>query len=403
MKKKKIIVIVSIALVSLLGGTTYQYTSYGQYKNKVNNAIDHNEYDYLKTLVNDNLKLNVFKKIYFNNELTNKLNNKLDSILQEAKEEDGDLDNYLESVESIKEYDVVQDKAESISDNIEFLIKYNEAVNLFKSEKYIEAYKAFTLLADIPSECSEYKDKINKYKSDSKESIKGSIFIKVDFLLEKNQYTEAKELLNGVSDILGDNDEFVKKLTEVYKLEEKYNSDEKKKEELKKAEEEEKKKEEEALENKINEAESDKNALTSLNTNNINSLNIVSDTNNIVYVDLSTQTMNIYNGEVNKWNLVSSFSISSGVNGSETPKGVTKVSNSKGPWYFDEDYNEGAKYWVRMANGVLFESILFAEDKSTVVNGTLGTPASDGTVRLSEENAKWFYSNIKSGTKVIIK
>ena len=93
---------------------------------------------------------------------------------------------------------------------------------------------------------------------------------------------------------------------------------------------------------------------------------------------------------------------STGIENKETPSGVYTVQN-RDEWFFSEKYNQGGKYWVQFDGDYLFHSLPYARDQQTVLDETLGTPASHGCVRLSLEDSKWLYDNITKGTKVIIK
>ena len=75
----------------------------------------------------------------------------------------------------------------------------------------------------------------------------------------------------------------------------------------------------------------------------------------------------------------------------------------KGEWFFSKKYNQGGKYWVQFLGNYLFHSTPFDKDKKTIVDYTLGTPASHGCIRLSVDDSKWLYDNIPKNTKVIIK
>ena len=54
-------------------------------------------------------------------------------------------------------------------------------------------------------------------------------------------------------------------------------------------------------------------------------------------------------------------------------------------------------------NDYLFHSTPYNKEQTQIVDSTLGTPSSHGCIRLSEEDSKWIYDNIPSGSKVIIK
>ena len=112
----------------------------------------------------------------------------------------------------------------------------------------------------------------------------------------------------------------------------------------------------------------------------INSLSIESLTPYLIHVDIATQKTYIYEGSKNKYTI-----------------------KERGNWFFSEKYNQGGRYWVQFFNDYLFHSTPYNKEQTQIVDNTLGTPSSHGCIRLSEEDSKWIYDNIPSGSKVIIK
>ncbi|NLL70946.1 MAG: L,D-transpeptidase family protein [Epulopiscium sp.] len=76
----------------------------------------------------------------------------------------------------------------------------------------------------------------------------------------------------------------------------------------------------------------------------------------------------------------------------------------RGPYFFSERFGEGATFWVRIVDQYLFHGIPRNQDWNIIERERkkLGGPASHGCIRLSEEDALWFYENIPQGTMVII-
>lgn len=90
---------------------------------------------------------------------------------------------------------------------------------------------------------------------------------------------------------------------------------------------------------------------------------------------------------------------------SETPTPLGDFyTQDRGQSFWSPRFGEGATYWVRLVGQVLVHSVprdsqwRIKEDE----HAKLGLPASHGCIRLSEEDAKWFYENIPTGTLVII-
>lgn len=129
---------------------------------------------------------------------------------------------------------------------------------------------------------------------------------------------------------------------------------------------------------------------------------ITVDMGNRLWVEVNLgekHTMTIYRG--NK--AIRTMLASGGKSSTPTPLGTFNTQD-RGHSFWSPRFGEGATYWVRLVDQVLIHSIPrdhrwhVKEDE----HEKLGLPASHGCVRLSEENAKWFFENIPGGTPVII-
>ncbi|HCW51160.1 MAG TPA: L,D-transpeptidase, partial [Clostridiales bacterium] len=74
--------------------------------------------------------------------------------------------------------------------------------------------------------------------------------------------------------------------------------------------------------------------------------------------------------------------------------------------FFSERYEQGARWWVSFRDwGIyLFHSVPVDRTGEVIPEEAdkLGQPASHGCVRLSMEDARWFYETIPEGTPVDI-
>jgi len=120
-----------------------------------------------------------------------------------------------------------------------------------------------------------------------------------------------------------------------------------------------------------------------------------------VIVKLSQQKVFIYENN----ELIKTFLCSSGLdeNNYYTPKGLYRIGE-RGDSFFSSKYGQGAYHWVRFNNNYLFHSVPFDENRQIIEEeaAKLGQKASHGCIRLSLEDAQWFYNNIPKGTPVII-
>lgn len=119
-----------------------------------------------------------------------------------------------------------------------------------------------------------------------------------------------------------------------------------------------------------------------------------------VDVNLSKKhTMTVYRG--NK--VIRTMLASGGKSTTPSPLGYF-YTQDRGHSFWSPRFGEGATYWVRLVGQVLVHSV--PRDHRWQVkeeeHEKLGLPASHGCVRLSEQNAKWFFENIPTGTLVII-
>lgn len=119
-----------------------------------------------------------------------------------------------------------------------------------------------------------------------------------------------------------------------------------------------------------------------------------------VKVDISEQKVYIYKDG----SLVREMICSTGMEGKDTPVGNFKI-NHRDTWFYSHKFNQGGMYWVGfIGKEYLFHSVPADENGKIIKEEAekLGTPASHGCVRLSLEDAKWFYETIPDGTEVII-
>lgn len=122
----------------------------------------------------------------------------------------------------------------------------------------------------------------------------------------------------------------------------------------------------------------------------------------MVLVDVATQRVHVYRGQ----ELVRTMVCSTGTGDKPTPLGEFKIQH-RGEWFFSEKYKQGGKWWVSFHNWgeYLFHSVPMDRQGRILEEeaARLGQPASHGCVRLSLEDAEWFYRHIPAGTPVIIR
>ncbi|GAQ25068.1 MULTISPECIES: L,D-transpeptidase [Tepidanaerobacter] len=120
-----------------------------------------------------------------------------------------------------------------------------------------------------------------------------------------------------------------------------------------------------------------------------------------VIVDLSEQKVDIYEND----KIIKTFSCSTGLdeNNCSTPEGLYRIGE-RGDSFYSPNYKQVGYYWVRFNNNYLFHSVPFDENKKIIEEEAekLGQKASHGCIRLSLDDALWFYNSMPRGTPVII-
>ena len=134
----------------------------------------------------------------------------------------------------------------------------------------------------------------------------------------------------------------------------------------------------------------------------INSKNMNSKTQYLVWTDLYRQQTYIFKGQKNEWQLIKTLLCSSGKNSTPTPRGIFALKG-RVP-YFGVDKGYRCKYAFQIFGDYLYHSIIFDVTGTRLLEGkgVLGHRASHGCVRFSVEDSLWFYNTLKTGTTVWI-
>lgn len=253
------------------------------------------------------------------------------------------------------------------------------AIDKYNSGDFI---KSVNMLIKIPYTQTEYYNIAQNYIDKCKTEYKNLLFKEADKLASEDYYTKAIDLLSNAdtSIISSDDTDIADKISSIEIAREDYLDSE----------------------YYIDNAQSTSNSiLESISLENINTLNIESNTPYLIYVNLNNQKTYIYEGAINEWSLNQTFDCSTGVESAETPKGIYTITD-RGEWFYSNEFDQGGKYWVQFWGDYLFHSLPFDESQTEILDYTLGTPASHGCIRLNVEDSKWIYDNLPDDTKVII-
>lgn len=121
-----------------------------------------------------------------------------------------------------------------------------------------------------------------------------------------------------------------------------------------------------------------------------------------IKVSTKQQKMTILSGD----NPLFQTTVSTGAPESPTPLGQFVIEPERGDFFFNNASGEGAYYWVSFkGHGIyLFHSLPTDQQGNEIPEeaALLGKKASHGCVRMSRQDAKWFYETIPEGISVTI-
>ena len=135
--------------------------------------------------------------------------------------------------------------------------------------------------------------------------------------------------------------------------------------------------------------------------NFVNGKGYSSNTQYLVWANLATQKVNVFQGSKGNWKLIKVFRCASGASSTPTPQGVTYVTYKQAAWKTNKYV---CKPIVRFYpnTGYAFHSILYKADESGILDGSIGFPVSHGCLRMKPESIQWIYDNIPTKTTVVI-
>lgn len=381
-KKIKIYIITSISIL-----TVYLLGCFLVYKNNLNKFkeyISSESYvDAGNILINKNL--NVISVLNLENSCTEILNEYLDQLNDSYLVNNITQESLLLKLTTLENLNLNTKEITTFKENLPLISSSNEiyskAISLFNEENYEEALELFNEISSFYPNYSE----VLTYKKQCIDILKSEIITKTDALIKNNEFSQAIASIENSLESLDYNIELLNKLDEIKELRmnylEEYSED--------------------SIYNNYYSAQVISSFYNKLDSSTINTFDIDSKTNKLVFVDISEQKTYIYTGSLNNWILEKEFLCSTGIENKETPVGIFEVQ-TRAPWFFASKYGQGGKYYVQFMGNYLFHSIPFAEDQETVLDETLGEPASHGCIRLDTNDAKWLYDNVLDGSKIII-
>lgn len=130
----------------------------------------------------------------------------------------------------------------------------------------------------------------------------------------------------------------------------------------------------------------------------VNSLDITSKTNYLVWVDKSEFTVNVYIGSNKNWRFVKSFPCAIGAPGTPTIEGRFEYYQKQDRWQYNGYYCGPI---MRFKGGYALHSVLL-RNNGTFYDGRVGVKISHGCVRMLPDDINWMVSYIPLYTRILV-
>ncbi|GAA0078445.1 hypothetical protein UT300005_28240 [Clostridium sp. CTA-5] len=378
-KLNKIIIYILLLFLLISSYIFFEAYRYNKFFNNFKTTFNDNKFSQANNLLLTKEEFNPFKALMLKKDLSNYFVNNIDNLKQDLDNRSLTIEEILLKVNEINRYGFNKNEISSFIDSVPFLEdsinKYSNGINLLNNNQYSEAMICFN---NISSLSPDYGDSLT-YLRECKNKLKDDLFNKCDELCDSNYYKQALNQLYDNAYLFNDDSEIKRKIAEIKVKQQEYLD----------------------KDSKVAPAVS-QSFISNISTQNINTLNLKSDTPYLINISIKDQKTYIYKGNSNSWVLDRTFPCSTGIDGENTPTGSFSIKE-KGDWFFSDKYKQGGKYWTQINGNILFHSVPFAEDRTTVLDNTLNKRSSHGCIRLSLNDARWIYDNIPKETSVIIK
>jgi lipoprotein-anchoring transpeptidase ErfK/SrfK len=134
----------------------------------------------------------------------------------------------------------------------------------------------------------------------------------------------------------------------------------------------------------------------------INAKGYSSKTDYLIWINLSMQRVNIFQGSKGSWQLVRSFIVGTGAPGRGTPVGEYYITYKQSSGWTTSTYTVKPVVGFKSNSGYAFHSRLYYPGTEKLSDSSIGFPVSHGCVRMYDEDVRYIYNNIPLNTAVIV-
>lgn len=134
----------------------------------------------------------------------------------------------------------------------------------------------------------------------------------------------------------------------------------------------------------------------------INARGYSSKTDYLIWVNLSMQRVNIFQGSKGSWQLDRSFIVGTGAPGHGTPVGEYFITYKQSYGWTTSTYTVKPVVGFKTNSGYAFHSRLYYPGTEKLRDASIGFPVSHGCVRMYDEDVWYIYNSIPLNTAVIV-
>jgi hypothetical protein len=121
----------------------------------------------------------------------------------------------------------------------------------------------------------------------------------------------------------------------------------------------------------------------------------------LVWISLTYQRVNVFQGSKGNWTLIHEYLCGTGANDC-TPRGVWTVFGRTAAGWTTSTYNCRPVVNFKTGSGYAFHSRLYDPTHSYLTDASIGFPVSHGCIRMYDDDVKWLYDNLPIGTTVVV-
>lgn len=119
----------------------------------------------------------------------------------------------------------------------------------------------------------------------------------------------------------------------------------------------------------------------------------------LILVDIDNPCMVVMQGKKNAWKTKFVWDCDTGAPSTPTIEGVFPLG-MKG-YSFGESHGYSCYWWSQISGDYLIHTRLYVANTHILLDGTIGQRCSQGCVRSYDENVKWIWDNVPSGTTIV--